>query len=211
MVDGKRVHRKLPEGAIAGNAKLAEAEFCAAVVWAPKKVKIPGAPPMTTILAIYTHACEAPRPPSTILGGSAHGPNVTRPAKHRNFHQVIRDISKLIENQKTKIGTGLCASDDQSLACAKKGLTLAWLQRLIPENYGLRTQNVQVNNKHEVFLTVEQMKKIESHCTPITQAAIWAALLTGARRDELFRIERSHIGRDTITFPASNAKTRACE
>lgn len=64
-----------------------------------------------------------------------------------------------------------------------------------------------VNNKREVFLTVDQIRKIAAFCTPIAQAAIWAALLTGARRGELLQIQREHIGRDSITFPASNTKT----
>ena len=63
------------------------------------------------------------------------------------------------------------------------------------------------NNKREVFLTVDQVRKIAAFCTPIAQAAIWAALLTGARRGELLQIQREHIGRDSITFPASNTKT----
>ncbi|WP_233516086.1 hypothetical protein [Janthinobacterium sp. BJB426] len=51
------------------------------------------------------------------------------------------------------------------------------------------------------------MRKISAFCTPIAQAAIWAALLTGARRGELFQIQREHIGKDSTTFPASNTKT----
>lgn len=39
------------------------------------------------------------------------------------------------------------------------------------------------------------------------EAEIRAALLTGARRGELFQIERKQIGRDEITFPANNTKT----
>lgn len=64
-----------------------------------------------------------------------------------------------------------------------------------------------VNNKREVFLTVDQIRKIAAFCTPVAQAAIWAALLTGARRGELLQIQREHIGRDSITFPISNTKT----
>lgn len=42
---------------------------------------------------------------------------------------------------------------------------------------------------------------------PETKAAIWAALLTGARRGELFKIKAEHIGADSIMIPASHTKT----
>lgn len=45
-----------------------------------------------------------------------------------------------------------------------------------------------------------------SPCT-IT-AGIWAALLTGARRGEIFQIRLQDIGVDTITLPSSHTKTQ---
>ena len=75
------------------------------------------------------------------------------------------------------------------------------------ENHGLRIEAVAVNNKREVFLTIQEVSKIAQHCTKQAQAAIWAALLTGARRGELFKIRAEHIGADTITLPASHTKT----
>jgi integrase len=121
----------------------------------------------------------------------------------------IRDASKLIECKKTKKMKPAYApaTINRSLACAKKGLELAWRQRLIPENYGLRIENVRVSNAREVFMTIEQVRKIADHCSPRAQAAIWAALLTGARRGEIFKIRLGDIGKDTITLPASHTKT----
>lgn len=91
-------------------------------------------------------------------------------------------------------------------SCAKKGLTLAWERRLTRENHGLRIEAVSVNNRREVFLTVAELNRIAQHCTKQAQA-IWAALLTGARRGELFKIRAKHIGVDTIALPASHTKT----
>lgn len=99
------------------------------------------------------------------------------------------------------------ATINRSLACAKKGLELAWRQRLIPENYGLRINAMRVNNKREVFLTVGQVRDIAQHCSIQAQAAIWFALLTGARRGEIFKVRAEHIGADSITLPASHTKT----
>jgi integrase len=122
---------------------------------------------------------------------------------------VIRDMAKLVENPKTKEMKPAYApaTVNRSLACVKKGLTLAWKRRLTHENHGLRIEVVAVNNKREVFLTIQEVADIAQHCTKQAQAAIWAALLTGARRGELFKIRAEHIGADTITLPASHTKT----
>jgi len=215
MVEGKRIHRKLPEGATASDAKRIEAELRAAVARAPKskEVVIPGDPPMTVILTLFVEHSEGLRSAST----SKHHAKRLMPwaekykaSQVQEFaHHVIKDMSKLVEHKKTKklVPVYAPATVNRSLACVKKGMTIAWKQRLIPENYGLRIEPVRVNNKREVFLTVEEVRKIASHCSIGAQAAIWGALLTGARRGELFKIERKHIGAHEITFPSSNTKT----
>jgi integrase len=178
-----------------------------------KQVNIPGDPPMTAILAMYVEHSEGLRSADTSkhhakrLGLWAEKYKASQAQEFADH--VIRDMSKRILNNKTgKMEPAYApATINRSLACAKKGLALAWRARLVPENYGLRIENVPVNNKREVFLSIAQVQRIASHCSPVAQAAIWGALLTGARRGELFKIQKSHIGKDTITFPASNTKT----
>lgn len=58
-----------------------------------------------------------------------------------------------------------------------------------------------------MFLTIQGAADMAQHCTKQAQAAIWAALMTGARREELFKIRAEHTGVDTITLPASHTKT----
>jgi integrase len=213
MVGGKRIHRVLPEGATARDAKLVEAEIRAAVARAPKVVNIPGDPPMSFVLSLYIEHSKTLRSADTSkhhamrLGPWAEKYKASQAQEFADH--VIRDMSKLIEDQKTKIMKPAYApaTINRSLACAKKGLTIAWRQRLTHENYGLRIEGVTVNNKREVFLSVEEVQKIAQHCTEQAQAAIWAALLTGARRGELFQIRTEHIGPDTITLPSSHTKT----
>lgn len=200
MVDGKRVHRILPKGASAGDAKLVEAEIRKAVARAPKQVQIPGDPPMSFILSLYVDHAKTLRSKDTSIH---HAQRLGQWAAKYKASQAQEFADHFIKDCRDAYAH---ATINRSLACAKKGLTIAWRQRLIPENYGLRIESMTVNNKREVFLTVDQVREIAQHCTEQAQAAIWAALLTGARRGELFKIRPEHIGADTITLPASHTK-----
>lgn len=212
MVGGKRVHRILPQGASAGDAKLVEAEIRASIARAPKTVQIPGDPPMMKILQLYVEHAQGLKSANT---SEHHAKRLWPWAEKYKASQaqefadhVIKDMRKLVEDPKTKkVAPAYAeATINRSLACAKKGLALAWRQRLIPENYGLRIEPMTVNNKREVFLTVSQVREIAQHCSEQAQAAIWFALLTGARRGEIFKIRIEHIGADTIMLPASHTK-----
>lgn len=197
MVGGKRVHRILPKGATASDAKLAEAEIRKAVARSPKQVQIPGDPPMRDILTIYVQHAKTLRSADTSTHHVPWAESYKASQAQEFADHVIRDIRDKYAH----------ATVNRSLACAKKGLELAWRQRLIPENHGLRIQPMSVNNKREVFLTVAEVRDIAQHCSEQAQAAIWFALLTGARRGEIFKVREEHIGDETITLPASHTKT----
>jgi integrase len=201
MVSGKRIHRKLPEGATARDAKLVEAEIRASVARSPQQVRIPGDPSMTAVLALYVEHAKSLRSSET---STYHAMRLGRWAEKYKASQAQEFAEHVIRDMR---GAYADATINRSLACAKKGLTIDWKQRLIPENYGQRIDSVAVNNKREVFLSVDQVRSIAQHCTAEAQAAIWVALLTGARRGEIFRIRREHIGPDTITLPSSHTKT----
>lgn len=203
MVGGKRVHRILPEGSTASDAKRIEAEIRVSLGKQAKQVNIPGDPSMVAVLALFEQ--------HTGGKGDTHaylrlGPwaEKYKASQAREFAaHVIKDMRKVVDGKQVYAD----ATINKSLAAAKKGLSLAWEQNLTPENYGLRIKVLQVNNKREVFLSVEQVKSIASHCSIEAQAAIWAALLTGARRGELFKLRSEYIGPDTITFIAKTTKT----
>ncbi|MFA9218128.1 MAG: hypothetical protein ACEQSK_13645 [Sphingomonadaceae bacterium] len=173
MVEGKRIHRKLPEGATAGDAQRIEAEIRSAVARAPKskEVAIPGVAPMNAILTLFLEHSASLRSAKT----SEHHAKRLMPwalkgkaSQAQEFaDHVLRDMSKLVEHKKTKkkVPVYAPATINRSRACVKKGLAIAWRQRLIPENYGLRIEQVTVNNKREVFLSVEPVKKIASFCS----------------------------------------------
>ena len=147
--------------------------------------------------------------PTAILGRgiNAHAGQVALEAQEFSDH-VIGDMSRGVPDTKTRKMKAAYApaTINRSLACAKKGLALAWRCRIISEDYDLRIENVRVDNKRDAFLSVEEVRMIAEHCTKQAQAAIWAALLTGARRGELFQLGQEDIGIDTITLPASHTK-----
>lgn len=202
MVQGKRVHRILPEGATAGDAKLVEAEIRAAIARAPKKaVQIPGDPSMMEVLTLYVEHAQSLKSADT---SGHHAKRLWPWAVKYKASQAQEFADHVIKDMRDAYAH---ATINRSLACAKKGLEIAWRKRLTGENYGLRIKPMVVNNKREVFLTVEQVRDIAQHCSEQAQAAIWFALLTGARRGEIFQIRAEHIGADTIMLPASHTKT----
>ena len=167
-----------------------------------KQVHVPGDPPMAVIMAVYLqHAAH-------LRGGaiSVHHANRIAPwlAKY-TASQARECAAHIIKDMADHYAPGTV---NRSLACLKKGLSLAWEQNLAPENYGLRIKPLAVNNKREVFLTVDQVHQLASHCTLQVQAVIWAALLTGARRGELLKIKSQDIGQDEIVLQATNTKTQ---
>jgi integrase len=213
MVGGKRVHRILPQGTTAGDAKRIEAELRGAIIKTPAQIHIPGDPPRSAVLALYIDHAKTLRSADTSehhalrLGAWAEKYKASQ-AREFAAH-VIKDMSAKVKDEKTGEFKQAYApaTINRSLATAKKGLVLAWEKNLTTENYGLRIKGVSVNNKREVFLTVDQVRQIADSCTPSTQAAIWAALLTGARRGELLKIRASDIGDNEINIPASHTKT----
>lgn len=201
MVAGKRVHRILPQGASASDAKLVEAEIRAAVARSPKQVRIPGDPSMLQIIEIYMEHAKHLRSADT---SKHHAGRLIPWAASFKASQAQEFADMAIKDMRDAYAH---ATINRSLACVKKGLEIAWRQRLTPENYGLRIKPMAVNNKREVFLTVDQVRAIADHCSPQVKAAVWFALLTGARRGEILQVRAEHIGVDTITLPASHTKT----
>jgi len=200
MVNSKRIHRVLPEGATAGDAKLIEAQLRQAV--GRKSVAIPSDPPMSAVLAGY---CEYAQ---TLASGKTRIHHAKRAAPWAEKYTASQARECAAHIIKDMTGHYAPATINMSLAAMKKGLALAWEYGHTPENYGNRIKLLQVSNQREVVLTLDQVKAIVDHCSTPAKAAIWAALLTGARRGELCKIKAEHIGPDTITIPAQNTKTK---
>lgn len=199
MVGGKRVHRRLPKGTSAGDAKRLEAQLRG--VLGRKQVKIPHDPAMNTVMALYVEHAAKLRSDTT---STHHAQRIGAWTDKYTASQARECAAHIIKDM---AGAYAPATINRSLATLKKGLALAWEHNLTEENYGLRIKSLPLNNKREVFLDPDQVQAIAQHCSPQAKAVIWAALLTGARRGELFLIRAEHIGQDTIEIPASHTKT----
>jgi len=57
------------------------------------------------------------------------------------------------------------------------------------------------------YLTLEQVGKLAERASPQVRAAIWIAILTGARRGEILALRPKDIGDDALTIHAGNTKT----
>ena len=208
MVEGRRAHRILKAGATQSDAKRLDAELRVAMGKMRRKVVVPGDPPLTRIVDLYNeHRGVQDYAANRMLGWAAK----YKASEADDFaRHVIKDMRKKIKDKKTgEMKQAYAdATINRSLATIKAGLTLAWEQKLIPENFGLRIKVLELHNNREVFLSVEQVRSIASYCSIQAQAAIWAALLTGARRGELFKLTAAHIGPDTITLTAPTTKTK---
>lgn len=211
MVGGKRIHRVLPEGATSSDSKRIEAELRGAL--GRKQVNIPGDPPMTAALAVYSEHAKTLRSKDTSI---YHAQRVAAWCELYTCSQsrecaahIIRDMTELVPSKSGELKPAYApATVNRSLAVLKKGLSLLWESNRTPENYGLRVKSLKVSNKREFFLQPEQVRLLTDECgNEEVKAVIWTALLTGARRGEIFKIERSRIGRHEIEILASHTKT----
>lgn len=201
MVGGRRVHRRLPEGATSSDAKRVEASLREAIGRARPDVVIPGDPPLAQVMALYIRHADTLRSPSTAKDSANRiGPWVQKysasQAREAAAH-IVRDLRKAYEP----------ATINRSLATLKKGLALAWEQGLTPINYGPMVKSLPTNNKREMYLSIEQVQRLADCCPEPARAAVWIALLTGARRGEILKMRPEDIGEDSITIHAGNTKT----
>lgn len=201
MAGGQRLHRKLPQGASARDAKLVEAQLRQSIALA-KAPRIPGDPPLTACMGLYLdHAQRNLRSSTT----AAHHAARIEPWAAKYTASQAREAALHITKDLQAAYTP--STINWSLSTLKKALRLAWEQSHTSIDYSAHVKLLPVNNAREIFLSVAQVQSIAQHCTPGVQAAIWAALLTGARRGELLKIERQHIMGEYITIPASHTKT----
>jgi integrase len=198
MVKGRRVHRILPEGASASDAKQLESRLQRELT----AVKpLAGDPLLVEIMPLYMSHAEHTRWPKQ----AKHCAMRIEPWLAGFRASQAREVAaKIIRDMKPAYKP---ATINRSLAALKKALSLAWDLGMTEVNRGLEIKSLPPNNKREVFLTAEEVERLAAHCPEGVQAAIWIALYTGARRGEILAMRPADVGSHSLTIHAQNTKT----
>lgn len=203
-VGRRRLHRRLPPGATASDAKRTEAELTRALhrLATNRAPAIPGDPPLTELLADYTerHALTL-RSPAT---AQYHAWRIGRWLEGRRASEV-REVAASITQDLA--GHYAPATINRSLGALRKALRMAWERNRTPVDYSSLIKALPEHNQRTTYLTMAQVDSIAQHASPAVRAAIWVALLTGCRRGEVCKIAADDIGAKTIRIQAGNTKT----
>ena len=204
-VGRKRLHRRLPIGAGAGDAKRCEAELIRALHaqrLAHRRPAIPGDPLLSELLADYTerHA-DTLRSPET---ARFHAYRIGRWVEGRRASEA-REVAATIREDLLPVYAA--ATVNRSLGTLKKALAMAWEKGRTPVDYSGLVKRVPENNARTTHLTMAQVQKLADHASDQVRAAIWIALFTGCRRGEILKLRAQDIGRSDITIQAGNTKT----
>lgn len=200
MVDGRRVHRILPEDASASAAKQLEADLRAALA-VSKTPRIPSDPRLTEVISLYVAHAETLRSTKTALD---HARRIALWLEKYRASQARQAAAHIVKDMSGHYAAGTI---NRSLGTLKKSLRLAWERGLIPVDYSAHVKRLPENNARSTYLSLDQVQAIATRCTAPVQAAIWTALLTGARRGEIVKLQKADIGRDSIIIHAGNTKT----
>lgn len=199
MVNLKRIHRIMPEGSTASDAKLLEAELRSAV--SKQKPRIPSDPRMVDIIGLYiAHAANLRCPEK----GIQHAQRIGLWLEKYRASQAREAAAHIVRDM---LGHYAPATINRSLGTLKKALHIAWEANYTPINYGTHIKRLPENNARSIYLSVEDVNAIAGHASENVQAAIWIALLTGARRGEICKMKREDIGEDSILIHSGNTKT----
>lgn len=203
-VHRRRLHRRLPPGASASDARRVEAELTRALSSQPKAraVAIPGDPLLTELLGHYTerHA-QTLRSPDTArhhayrIGQWVVGKRASQ--ARQVAAQIVRDMT----------GVYATATINRSLGTLKRALRLAHDVGLTHTDYSADIRRLPERNARDVYLTLDQVAHLANHASEQTRAAIWLAMLTGCRRGEILALRPEDIGADALLIRAGGTKT----
>lgn len=199
MVGGKRIHRRMPEGATKGDAKSLEAELRSAI--GKKAPGIPGDPMMTDVMGLYMAHADTLRSPKT---AKFHALRTGPWMIGKRASEVQQAVSKMISDMR---GHYQPATINRSIGAIKTALSIAYLQGVVREDHGDKIRRLPENNARHSYLTIEQVKKLADCASEQVRAAIWIALLTGCRRGEILKMKHEDIGEKSLRIHAGNTKT----
>jgi integrase len=198
-----RIHRRLPPGATAGDAKRLEAELRLAAQrqTSQRQPTVPGDPPLQQVMAAYITDAAHLRSPET---AGHHARRIGAWTERYRSSQARQCAAHIVRDMR---GHYAPATINRSLGTLKRALRVAWERGQCAEDWSTHVRRLPEHNARDVYLTVDQVGQIAQHASPATQAAIWIALLTGCRRGEVLALQPQDIGADTLTIRAGNTKT----
>jgi integrase len=201
-VNRRRLHRRLPPGATARDAKRAESELTQQLHQEQPAAPVAGNPLLSTLLADYTdrHAATL-RSPET---ARYHAYRIGRWIEGKRASDTRAVVAKIVEDM---TGHYAPATINRSLGTLGKALRIAWQRGQTPADYSSLCQRLPEHNARTTWLTLEQVQQIADHASADTLAAIWLSVLTGCRRGEVLALQPHMVGADSITLPAGATKT----
>ena len=201
MARGRRIHRILPKGQSKSDAKQLEADLRGAM-GRQKNANIPGDPLLADIMGLYVaHADAALRSPDT---ARHHAARIGLWLEKYRASQSRQAAAHIIKDMTGHYAAGTI---NRSLGTLKKALKLAWEQGHIEADYSTHVRRLPENNARDTYLNLRQVQKLADSASEQVRAAIWIALLTGARRGEILKIRPEDIGKNTLIIHAGNTKT----
>lgn len=200
MVGGKRVHRKLPEGSTARDAKRIEALITESLE-ADKAVHIPGNPLISEVMTLYMAHAKNLRSTST---AEYHAKRAGPWAVQYRANQARSFAAHMVADMLPEYAP---ATINRTLGTVKKALHMAWERGRTPEDFSRHIKRLPENNAREGYLSKEQVQKLAEHSSAAVASAIWIAYYTGARRGEVLAMKAEDISGDFITIHAGNTKT----
>lgn len=201
-VSRQRLHRRLPEGASASDAKELEAELRRAVRANPRKPVVPGNPLLTDLVADYAEVY------ALRLKGW----------KEAQYHAYR--LGPWLEGKRAADTRAVCArviedwaghyrpgTVNKSLNALSRALSLAWERGETDQDYSRMVRRLPENNQRTRVLTLDEVQRIADQASEAVRAGIWIALYTGMRRGEVVRLRPEHINAHEIEIPAGMTKT----
>ncbi len=203
-VGRRRLHRRLPVGASASDAKRLEAELTRALhsQRAVRVPDVPGDPPLVELLADYSerHALNL-RSTDT---AQYHAYRIGKWCEGRRASDTREVAAAIVQDLQ---GHYAPATINRSLGALKKALRMAWERGRVPVDYSGMVKRLPEHNQRTQVLTIEQVRALADAASEPVRAAIWIGLLTGCRRGEVCKIQRGDIGDDVLRIEAGNTKT----
>lgn len=201
----RRLHRRLPAGATARDAKLAEAELTRALHAQPapqRSISVPGDPPLTAILADYAqrHALTL-RSTDT---AQHHAYRIGRWLEGRRASEVRQVVAQIVQDLSPAYRP---ATINRSLGALKRALRMAWERGDTTQDWSGLVKRLPEQNEKTLYLTIDQVRQLADAASEPVRAAIWIGLLTGCRRGEICKLQRQDIGETTLRIQAGNTKT----